>query len=390
MPILGEVYLFISPLNHNMGLPTEILRFFSTKNIMLTEFLDKPISAYDAVSYIKNEAKLIAEHSHRAINPEDEIDQQKSNLSEKAKKLQIQPYSIKDFLKDKPDLNSMTVLQICRKFAREGYLTALPPTNKLNVLGEVYFTHEIDEELAAYGVYDFFIDGFIAIRERFTDVVRPIGVKKGDEPSIGTCFNIGNGFIVTARHCVENMDRVSIADKFGGFEKAKNIYVDIDRNFDLAVIELETKDVESPYFRFKQETILEEVLTMGYPPIPGFLDIQLAEVTRINSYVKSSLGNIIGAGRSYTEKQNFILINAKVKGGNSGGPVINNRGEVVGVLVSISGDSENYKAFDSLGYGLAIPTSEILRFINNINEKADNVTKINFVNYSNGFMTSKH
>lgn len=57
-----------------------------------------------------------------------------------------------------------------------------------------------------------------------------------------------------------------------------------------------------------------------------------------------------------------FLINARVKGGNSGGPVINKEGKVVGTVVSlpydISSSSENPR-YDIMGYGQCLPSKYV-------------------------------
>jgi serine protease Do len=67
--------------------------------------------------------------------------------------------------------------------------------------------------------------------------------------------------------------------------------------------------------------------------------------------------------KSYLDNQNYLLISARVKGGNSGGPVINRRGEVVGL---ITGDLETSGKADWLGFAAAIPSTEILSFLKEV------------------------
>lgn len=46
--------------------------------------------------------------------------------------------------------------------------------------------------------------------------------------------------------------------------------------------------------------ILDEILTMGYPPIQGSMDaIQVAEVSKISSFLKTTEGRITGKGKHY-------------------------------------------------------------------------------------------
>ncbi|SPE56650.1 Trypsin family protein (fragment) [Verrucomicrobia bacterium] len=62
-------------------------------------------------------------------------------------------------------------------------------------------------------------------------------------------------------------------------------------------------------------------------------------------------------GQATLDRQTYLLISARVKGGNSGGPVINRRGEVVGVVSATPSGAG--RQFDSLGYGAVIPSTTL-------------------------------
>ena len=51
-----------------------------------------------------------------------------------------------------------------------------------------------------------------------------------------------------------------------------------------------------------------------------------------------------------------------MKGGNSGGPVINNEGKVIGTVIQLPFDSEggfDGKRFDIMGFGICLPSKYI-------------------------------
>jgi len=60
------------------------------------------------------------------------------------------------------------------------------------------------------------------------------------------------------------------------------------------------------------------------------------------------------------DSQDFLLFNARVKGGNSGGPIINKHGLVTGMLVQIPISSEDSSKIDNLGYGIAVTGQSLL------------------------------
>jgi S1-C subfamily serine protease len=62
--------------------------------------------------------------------------------------------------------------------------------------------------------------------------------------------------------------------------------------------------------------------------------------------------------------------------GSSGGPIVNKRGEVVGLVFGIpSTDSD---AIDKLGFGIALPSDEISRFLSEVDSGSDEVQDANF------------
>jgi serine protease Do len=257
-------------------------------------------------------------------------------------------------------------------------------------------------DLIDYGYYDFMIYGFPAIRENFVDAVRQVILtnSKGDK-DIGTGFltRYGNKlYFVTAKHCLPKEHSILIpAPDESGFKQPmlpKHIYFPADEKIDLAIIEIvnnnyiQVSDAETKiakgisfsdkYFLLGKPNILDQVLTMGFPPIQGFIDaIQVSETATIASGLKSTTGEITGQGLHYPGgcKEHF-LISARVKGGNSGGPVINRFGLVVGMIIELL---QNADTLDLLGYGVAVSSTVIEDLITSIE---NNENKIGFKNVS--------
>jgi serine protease Do len=185
------------------------------------------------------------------------------------------------------------------------------------------------------------------------------------------------------------MKNIFIPTKDGSPLKAKSIAFPKDDRIDVALIEFTGNPFQGiPAFELNPVKILDEILTMGYPPIPGFDAIQFAEISRISSEVRTSRGNVVGQDKSYLDAQEYLLINAKVKGGNSGGPIINRQGFVGGMLVNIPSDPEDASKLDALGYGVAIPVEKLNLLISSYkNTDLDNIRIIPFKNGDKGFST---
>lgn len=111
--------------------------------------------------------------------------------------------------------------------------------------------------------------------------------------------------------------------------------------------------------------IIDEIMVMGYPNHAGF-----------NNFLTATTGQIAGIEKSYLCKYESMLLTGKIKGGNSGGPVLNNKGQIVGVITEVPDSDGNY---DKFGYGLAIPSEYIKRMSEEFEQKITFVDDINLI-----------
>lgn len=290
------------------------------------------------------------------------------------------------------------LLRTFQLMTNEGYVT---PRNNSTGFEQEYHLNGFDPNLAKYGQYDFPVFGFQYMRDLFEDAVRPIILNQGDKvrkEDIGTGFVLNsnyafddNFYFVTARHCIPPKNRIYVP----AFLPPKKpcvpecIYVPENDQIDLAVIKFVFKEGipgREQNFWMGTPEILDEVMTMGYPPIQGFIDaIQVAEVSKISSFLRTTEGRITGEGQHYWGgKEDHFLISARVKGGNSGGPVINKRGEVVGVIIELLKDGEE---LDKLGYGVALNGHVLIKMIEKIEGKGNEIEikELKFETFENGF-----
>ena len=227
------------------------------------------------------------------------------------------------------------------------------------------------EDMLEYGYYDFKYRGFVYVRDYFTNSVLAIdGIKPDGNPDIGTAFYIGNRRYVTAAHCVKDYSKFRLLKPDGSPIALKEVWFakGFDTNaYDLAIIIVDDES-DIPEFKMADPAVLDDVLVMGYPPVSGFNAIQTAETATVGAYQKSSTGQVVGADKSYLLPLDFFLINARVKGGNSGGPVINNTGYVIGVVVKLPFDNQsdsNGPRYDLMGYGVCQPSKYIRQLMDN-------------------------
>lgn len=160
---------------------------------------------------------------------------------------------------------------------------------------------------------------------------------KETRPVQGTGFIISSdGYILTSNHLVEDADKVEVelADdrKFTAEIKGN------DPETDLALIRIDANSL--PYLKLADSDKLEVgewVLAIGNP-------------FGLNRTVTEGIVSAKGrSGLGLTTYEDFIQTTASINFGNSGGPLINLDGEVVGINSAIVGSTGN------IGIGFAVP-----------------------------------
>lgn len=280
---------------------------------------------------------------------------------------------------------AMQVIRICDRMS-EDMLLIKTKTNPFPVLNEYFCVHEVNtsdpesflRELD-YGTYDFKYQGLSYVYEFFKDSVVPItGITSQGNDDLGTAYYIGKGRFVTAAHCVVGFERFNIIMHDGSRLPIKKVAFAKGQDlvqYDLAVI---YTDIAVPYpeLWLKEPKVLDNVLTMGYPPVPCFDMVKVAETASVGVIIqrgaKSVVGQVVAPGKSYMSPMDYFLINARVKGGNSGGPVINEEGKVIGTIVEIPFDSaggSDTGRYDIMGFGVCLPSKYVEQLIANPDER---------------------
>lgn len=217
--------------------------------------------------------------------------------------------------------------------------------------------------------YNTIVFGFSYLYDVMKKLVKPIVYYYKDEnnkekTSIGTCIEFNKG-ILTCKHCIIGADKVSIQGYKAQELNNKAYLISNNENVDLIFI----PDVNnSDYHLLNQGKILDDIVVLGFPSIPGLqnvLTIEKASISGDDYVVKGSRGSIVANANNYLQKMELHLISAKIKGGNSGGPIINSNGELIGITSSKPDyNGENY---DDLGYGFGIPYKYIIDLLNGNN-----------------------
>lgn len=146
--------------------------------------------------------------------------------------------------------------------------------------------------------------------------------RPGVRAATGTGFLVAGERVLTNRHVVDGCDRVLVRGA-DGRNHAATPPARTDARLDLAV--LTVPGLNGPVLAFRQEPALrrgESVIAYGYP-LTGLLSSD-AKLTRgeVNSL------------RGLRDNPDQMQISAPVQPGNSGGPLLDMQGNVVGVIVS--------------------------------------------------------
>lgn len=144
----------------------------------------------------------------------------------------------------------------------------------------------------------------------------------------GTGFALSsNGLIATNAHVIAGADSVYVETNKGEVLKASIIYKDI--HSDLAILKINDSSFRLPPLPYDLKEkdnppLGEDVYTLGYPR---------DEVVYNQGYISSETG--------FRGDTNSYQVSIPVNPGNSGGPLINNKGQVLGIVTGKQSPSDN-------------------------------------------------
>ena len=173
--------------------------------------------------------------------------------------------------------------------------------------------------------------------EMFKDFERPTERKAS---SLGSGFIIKKeGIVITNNHVIANAEDILIRV---GDKEYKAEVIGADPYMDLAVLKMKTKDKFKPVSLVTQDKarVGDWVVAIGNPFGLG---------GTVTSGIISARNRQIGL----TRYEDFIQTDASINQGNSGGPLFNLKGEVIGVNTAIIAPGQS----GSIGIGFAIPAN---------------------------------
>ena len=173
--------------------------------------------------------------------------------------------------------------------------------------------------------------------EMFKDFERPTERKAS---SLGSGFVIDEkGIVITNNHVIANAEDILVRV---GEKEYKAKVIGADPYMDIAVIKMETKDNFKPvtFGDSSKARVGDWVVAIGNPFGLG---------GTVTSGIISARNRQIGL----TRYEDFIQTDASINQGNSGGPLFNMKGEVIGINTAIIAPGQS----GSIGIGFAIPAN---------------------------------
>ena len=191
------------------------------------------------------------------------------------------------------------------------------------------------------------------------------GDPRGQERQVKTQPRVGfgsgviiskDGYIVTNNHVVEDADEITV--KLNDERELKGRVIGTDPDTDLALLKIEGDDFPTlPVGDSDALKVGEWVLAVGNP-----FSLSSTVTAGIVSAKARNIGSSASNGQAATI-QSFIQTDAAINQGNSGGALVNARGELVGINAMLYSPTGTYS-----GYGFAIPTSIMKKVVSDLKQ----------------------
>lgn len=188
---------------------------------------------------------------------------------------------------------------------------------------------------------------------------------EGENPIRGS--GTGSGILIspsTILTCGHNIKDMEIRSCWIGDTELNIEDMATHEKYDIGIIKISPTNAVNKFPYFGPPYILDQTLTLGYPPIRGIREpVLLAQTGEINAI-----------GTEFFSACECITISSITRPGNSGGPVFSLEGYIVGIVIqastavdAVGGDSssENTQKFESPFY-LAVSSNELPRIVSEI------------------------
>ncbi|MEI6893581.1 MAG: Do family serine endopeptidase [Colwellia sp.] len=166
----------------------------------------------------------------------------------------------------------------------------------------------------------------------------------------GVIIDSEKGYVVTNNHVIENADEIIITLKDGRQLEAKKL--GSDAKTDIALLQI------------KADNLIEMKLADSDALRVGDFTVAIGSPFGLGQTVTSGIVSALGRSNLNIEHyEDFIQTDAAINSGNSGGALVNLRGELIGINTAIIGPSGG-----NVGIGFAIPSNMMHNLVKQIIE----------------------
>ncbi|MDR3129164.1 MAG: Do family serine endopeptidase [Tannerellaceae bacterium] len=170
------------------------------------------------------------------------------------------------------------------------------------------------------------------------------GELRQPQPRVGAGSGViisTDGYVMTNNHVIEGADELEVT--LNDNRKFTALVVGADPTTDIALLKIEASDLPTiPFGNSENLKVGEWVLAVGNP-------FNLTSTVTAGIVSAKGRGGITRTGGNI---ESFIQTDAAVNPGNSGGALVNTRGELVGINTAIYSETGNFT-----GYSFAVPVT---------------------------------
>lgn len=163
-----------------------------------------------------------------------------------------------------------------------------------------------------------------------------------------------DGYIVTNNHVIDGGGSIEVV--LNNKKSYKGTIIGTDPNFDIALIKIDAKE-KLPFVSYGNSDEIkvgEWVLAVGNP---------FNLTSTVTAGIVSAKARNIRLINGSSPVEAFIQTDAAVNPGNSGGALVNTRGELVGINTAIASQTGNYE-----GYSFAVPVNIVKKVVDDLHK----------------------
>ncbi|MDX0227197.1 serine protease [Sinorhizobium meliloti] len=157
----------------------------------------------------------------------------------------------------------------------------------------------------------------------------------------GSGVSIGNGFVVTAAHVVQDSKTATLKTKHGRNMEAVVLWS--NKEYDIALLRFEGAKMDAASLDCRLAQAGDFITAYGNP-----LNVEFA----------SAYGRIAGEPRAFGPWQSVFVTDITTVMGQSGGPVFDADGRLIGITVGVMGAPMGF-SHSLVGYGFVVPSRAV-------------------------------